>query len=207
MNPAVLSLGIVRPLLVLTTDQLDVDDVSERVDGRGRRLISCQQRVQLFDVRRREDSIATDKSEQSVDRLLVVMDHRGDAFGTLATSAVWYQRCIDTALDQDLRHSAIESVDALDETGLDRPFPLQTLTEAPQSFNPFELVPLLLPDVRQLPQLRFGERLRRHLVVLDRTPGIGGLLAHDEPSHRRPLDRQGREQEQAGPDLAGDFTG
>ncbi len=135
--------------------------------------------MKLFDVGGCQLPLTGDEIEETVYRSLMIMDHGGDSFRALPAT-VGYERCIDTALDEDLRHTAIKSVDPLYKPSFDSPLPFEAFIESLKPLYLLELESLFLPDCCQLSQLRLGERLGGHLVVLDWSPCVDDLLAHSE---------------------------
>ena len=128
VNRAVGSAWIVGPFLVSAAKQLDSPDPTLCIGGFHPRLVARHERMHLLDVARGQRPLTPHESENALYRGLVVADHGGNRLRLLAGS-VWDKRRIYALLDEQLRDTAIERIQALDQPGLDGPLAVQPFVE------------------------------------------------------------------------------
>ena len=171
MKGAVGSVWIIVPLFVVATNQLDAADSALCVGGLHPLLAARHEGMHLLYVARGQGALTLHESEDALYRGLLISDHGGNRLRMLAIS-VRDERRVYSPLDEQLSDSAIEHVQPFDQTSLDRPLSVQSLVEPYERILPLQLLALLLPDCRQMFQLRLRELPRIGLVIADEIPRV-----------------------------------
>ena len=133
VDAAVVPGWVVRSSLVVALSEGYLRSPSKLVAAFGELLVACKQRVEFLDVAARQESVTLDEGEDALDGALLIADH-GD-FLVAQAGAVRNESRVDTALDQQLRHAAVQVVETFDQTCLDRPLSLQPFGEPLKSFE------------------------------------------------------------------------
>ena len=171
VNRAVGSEWIVGPPLVVASNQLNSTDPALSIGGFRPRLVARHEGMHLLDVARGQRPLTLHESENALYGGVVILDHGGNRLRMLAIS-VRDERRIYAPLDQQLRNSAVERVQALDQTSLDGPLAVQSLVESYERILRLQPFTLFLPHRGQMFQLRLCEILRVRLVVADEVPTV-----------------------------------
>ena len=136
--------------------------------------------MHLLDVARGQRPLTLYESENALYGGVVILDHGGNRLRMLAIS-VRDERRIYAPLDQQLRNSAVERVQALDPTSLDGPLAVQSLVESYERILRLQPFTLFLPHRGQMFQLRLCEILRVRLMSLVFAMRVGRVRRNCRP--------------------------